>query len=117
MIAQAWNIYAMASPIVEGFFGIQPKAYSKEVTIAPNMPSQWETASLDKVKVGENEISINKITDGDDVVYTITQRSDWAITFQHEGSNPTVNGESHATEGDDFQITFTDKEARIEFKK
>ncbi len=58
MIAQAWNIYSFAVPIVEQFFGIDPRAARKEIRIAPRMPSVWDKASLENVKVASNEISV-----------------------------------------------------------
>lgn len=58
MMTQAWNIYAFAIPIVHQFFGIQPKAYEKAVEIVPQMPSTWNNASLEHVKMADNEVSI-----------------------------------------------------------
>ncbi|MEZ4809582.1 MAG: glycogen debranching protein [Allomuricauda sp.] len=58
MMAQAWNIYAFAIPIVQQFFGIRPMAQQQTVSISPQMPSSWNDASLEHVKVGDNEISV-----------------------------------------------------------
>jgi Glycogen debranching enzyme len=58
MVTQAWNIYAFAFPIVRQFFGIQPMAQYQMVKIKPQMPSSWAYASLENVKIGDNEISI-----------------------------------------------------------
>ncbi len=58
MITQAWNIYSFAVPIVNQFFGIKPLAHKKTIVIEPQMPKEWDTASLENVKVGDNEISI-----------------------------------------------------------
>lgn len=58
MMAQAWNIYAFAIPIVKQFFGITPMAHEKTVVIEPQMPKEWDKASLESVTVGDNEISI-----------------------------------------------------------
>ncbi len=58
MMAQAWNIYAFAIPIVKQFFGITPMAHEKTVIIEPQMPKEWDKASLENVTVGDNEISI-----------------------------------------------------------
>ncbi len=58
MMVQAWNIYSFAYPIVHQFFGIQPDAAEKEITIAPQMPDAWDEAALEQVKVGENIISV-----------------------------------------------------------
>lgn len=58
MMTQAWNIYSFAVPIVEQFFGIQPHAAEKKVTVRPQMPASWEEAALENVQVGANEVSV-----------------------------------------------------------
>lgn len=58
MMTQAWNIYSFAVPIVQQFFGIQPDAAQKEIRIHPRMPEKWDEASLENVRVAENEISV-----------------------------------------------------------
>ncbi|TFG73188.1 MAG: glycogen debranching protein [Flavobacteriales bacterium] len=58
MMTQAWNIYGFAVPIVQQFFGIAPQASIKKVVIKPQMPDEWEEASLENVMVSENAISI-----------------------------------------------------------
>ncbi len=58
MITQAWNIYSFAIPIVEQFFGIQPRASEKRVIITPQMPSAWPKASLEHVVMADNAVSV-----------------------------------------------------------
>ena len=58
MFAQAWNIYSYAVPVVQQFFGIQPDAFNKKMTIQPQMPSAWDFAHLENVRVGSNVISL-----------------------------------------------------------
>ena len=58
MITQAWNIYSYAIPIVQQFFGVNPQASIKKVLIKPQMPSAWDKASLENIKVADNEVSI-----------------------------------------------------------
>ena len=82
MIAQGWNIYAVAVPIVDHFFGIKPFAPGKIIVIQPNMPSQLNEAELAKVLIGENEISILFRRDGDKERFEITQKLDWEIVFE-----------------------------------
>lgn len=59
MFAQAWNLYSYAVPVVQQFFGIEPNVNQKVITISPLMPSSWEHAKLENVKVGDNLISIH----------------------------------------------------------
>ncbi len=58
MMAQAWNIYSYAVPIVQQFFGFKPRAQEKLVQIMPSMPSAWGEASLENIKVGDNQVSL-----------------------------------------------------------
>ncbi len=58
MITQAWTVYSYAIPIVQQFFGVDPFASEKLVVIKPQMPEEWENASLENIKIAENSISI-----------------------------------------------------------
>lgn len=79
MMTQAWNIYSYAYPIVHQFFGIQPNAAEKEITIAPQMPDKWNEASLENVKVGENSISVYYSNGNVRVTQT---KPDWTIKLE-----------------------------------
>ncbi len=81
MMAQAWNIYAVAVPIVTKYFGIQPQAHLKQITLRPNMPADWDNASISDVKIGDNQITLTKSTDGNKVTFVIEQTKDWDILF------------------------------------
>lgn len=59
MMTQAWNLYALAVPIVEQFFGIRPRAFQKRVRIQPQMPTAWNTAALENVEIGENRLTVH----------------------------------------------------------
>lgn len=80
MIAQAWNIYGFAIPIVQQFFGIKPQAAQKKVSIVLQMPSEWNEASLENVIIADNQISIHYKKDkGRISVKVLQQNSDWTI--------------------------------------
>jgi glycogen debranching enzyme len=80
MIAQAWNIYSFAIPIVQQFFGIQPQAAQKKITISPQMPDEWNEASLENVLVSDNAISIFYEKNNGKLQLKITQDNpDWEI--------------------------------------
>jgi glycogen debranching enzyme len=80
MMTQAWNIYAYAVPIVQQFFGIRPSAAENLVVIDPLMPRQWSEASLEKVKIADNEVS---------VYYTKTEKG-YRIKAQQTEENWTI---------------------------
>jgi hypothetical protein len=80
MMTQAWNIYGVAVTITEHFFGIRPRAYEKTIYVSPRLPSQWNDASLDHVKIGDNSFSLAISKKADHREYQIKQtRQDWTI--------------------------------------
>lgn len=83
MITQAWNIYGYAVPIVQQFFGVQPNAAAKKVTIRPQMPSTWNDASLENIKIADNEVSIYYTKTGSQIRLKVTQTNpEWEITIE-----------------------------------
>ncbi|WP_422356522.1 glycogen debranching protein [Roseivirga pacifica] len=88
MHAQAWNIYSYAVPLVKQFFGIEPMAHLNQAVIQPKMPSIWEEASLERIQVGNNELSISyrKTAEGVRLVITQTDAA-FRLVFPHEGAS------------------------------
>ncbi|MFC3880079.1 glycogen debranching protein [Algoriphagus namhaensis] len=83
MFTQAWNLYSFAVPIVMQFFGIQPDAANRVIYIRPQMPSDWEEAKIEKVKIGDNEISMTFERDGDAIAIEISQtEKKWGISVE-----------------------------------
>ena len=84
MMTQAWNIYSFAIPIVQQFFGIQPRSSDKQVVITPQMPDAWPTASLENVHMADNTISVFYKTDENGVkTITISQvNTEWEILLR-----------------------------------
>ncbi len=64
--AQAWTAYAVFTPIVRHFFGIQPRAGENTLYLNPQMPAVWPQAELKNVPVldGELDIRFEKVTCG-----------------------------------------------------
>ena len=80
MMTQAWNIYGVAVPIVNYFFGIQPKAYEKSIYVSPRLPTSWKDASIEQVKVGDNLLSLAVSYKSEYKEYHIEQTlSDWTV--------------------------------------
>jgi hypothetical protein len=59
MFVQAWNIRGFNIPLLHYFFGIDPLAYKKEITLRPEFPAEWDHASITDVIVGDNRLSID----------------------------------------------------------
>lgn len=112
MMTQAWNIYAFAVPIINQFFGIKPLAHQKTIIIEPQMPKEWDNASLENVKVADNEISIwhKKSKDLDQIKIQQVQ-PDWKVKLiLPEGDYMVTEGNPETTtENGKTILTFSDK--------
>ncbi len=98
MMTQAWNIYSYAVPIVQQFFGIQPHAADKLVVVDPLMPETWNEASLEKVKIADNEVSVyySNSTESSRIKATQSQ-TDWTLEIRLPKSD---NSTIRVIEGD-----------------
>jgi glycogen debranching enzyme len=91
MFTQSWNIYSVAVPIVNYFFGIQPRAFEQTIHLSPALPSAWKEASLDNVKVGDNSISVSFHQLADHKEYQILQTANgWKIIFDCRSAKKVV---------------------------
>ncbi len=80
MITQAWTIYGYAIPIIQQFFGIQPMASTKTITIQPQMPSTWNSAALENVEIADNTISIfYNHSNSDAELKVLQQNTNWIL--------------------------------------
>jgi glycogen debranching enzyme len=108
MMTQAWNIYAFAVPIVNQFFGIKPMAHQKTIIIEPQMPSEWDNASLENVKIGNNLISVWHSTSENGHQIKITQtQPDWKIEVVLPDIGYTVQEGNPQTETKNDKTVFT----------
>lgn len=98
MFTQAWNLYSYAVPIVQQFFGINPDAANKSVSISPLMPKSWKTATIENVKIGDNKISVDykKTADGY-LIEIFSEQENWEIDFKPR-ENEIVKSENRLSE-------------------
>jgi hypothetical protein len=94
MFTQAWNIYGVAVPIVNYFFGIEPHAGEKSILISPELPSMWNEVSIDNVLVGNNSLSLAITLNRDYKEYRIQQsQEDWSVKVDVKNAKKVlVNG-------------------------
>lgn len=104
MMAQAWNVYSYAYPIVQQFFGIQPFASRKTIRIQPQMPATWNEASLENVIVGDNELDYTFKRAGKKLSLDLNQNQEgWKIVValpKGKYSNWSVNGKQVSAKSD-----------------
>lgn len=58
-IMQLWSAAMFIRGIIEGVFGIEPKANRHQVVLSPHLPKDWEFASLTGLKFGTHIIDLN----------------------------------------------------------
>ena len=93
MMTQAWNIYSYAVPIVHQFFGINPVASQKLVSISPSMPSEWNNANLENVIIVDNSVSVYYSAEDGNFGLEVNQTSpDWTLQIKL----PKVEGKSYS---------------------
>ena len=111
MITQAWTIYGYAIPIVQQFFGIQPLASQKTITIQPQMPNEWNTASLEKVEISDNSISVFYNRSISNVELKVTQQNtNWTLDIIIPKSD------FKTFEVDENQVSIEDLGDKVSFK-
>lgn len=104
MITQAWTIYSYAIPIVQQFFGIQPRASSREVVIRPQMPESWKEASLENVLIADNQVSVYYELKGNTCRIRLEQTNpDWTLRLQL----PISSNSAYKVSQGDYDTTMT----------
>jgi glycogen debranching enzyme len=122
MFTQAWNMYSFAVPIITQFFGIKPDAGNRVIYIRPQMPSDWENASIQKVLIGDNEISLTYEKSGNELSIEVTQtEKKWGISIEIPEAYTKVKvlGKEVSTDTKDGfrRILMTGEKARVEAMK
>lgn len=106
MVVQAWNLYSFAVPIIKQFFGIRPNAPQKTVHIQPQMPTNWNTASVEQITVGDNMLAMNYEKTGEILKLNINQsQSEWKIQLSFpkgKFASWKVNGSEMETKSNDL---------------
>ncbi|SHG52324.1 alpha-L-rhamnosidase-related protein [Flagellimonas flava] len=120
MMAQAWNIYAFAIPVVQQFFGIQPMASQKKVIIRPQMPKAWDSgAKLENVKIADNSVSIayQKNEQGN-IELTVSQTApNWTIQLElPQGDYEIIEGKAETTRNA-ATVTFLSSNQKLKVKE
>jgi hypothetical protein len=82
MFTQAWNIYGVAVPIIQKFFGVQPLAHKRTVVLKPDLPTEWNDVAIENLKVGPNVLSV-ALTRADNVMaWKIRQaEASWSVVL------------------------------------
>jgi glycogen debranching enzyme len=81
---QAWTSYGLVTPLISYFFGIQPRAYWKEISIRPRLPQSWDHAEVENVQIGtgeqSNELNVSIMLGEKEDVYEIALKDKgWTV--------------------------------------
>ena len=80
MMTQAWNVYSYAVPVVQQFFGIRPEAGERKVRVAPQLPTAWDSARVENVRMGGNRLDVAIERGAERFRLTVRQtQPDWTI--------------------------------------
>lgn len=120
MLVQAWNIYGFAVPIVKQFFGINPNAAEREIVIKPQMPTDWNKASLENVIIRDNAVSIYYDKSANELKLRVTQSNpahSLKILLPEEGYTISSSSEEPLISSRQYQFTTNEKTFEITLKK
>lgn len=96
-IPEVWMARPTVYSLTTEVLGIKPAAAEQQVTFRPHLPAEWDTFSIERVRVGDNAITYSLHQDGNDVIYTIESTEDgWTFTLvlpARQDTTYTVNGE------------------------
>jgi glycogen debranching enzyme len=82
MFVQAWNVTGVNIPLIQYFFGVQPDAFHKEITIYIRMPAAWNNASLKNLLIGTSRFSIQYLKKNNSLSCFIeSSEPGWKIHF------------------------------------
>lgn len=83
MVAQAWNAYAVAVPVVSYLAGIQPLAAEKTWQLAPQLPDSLSNLRLSDVRIGNNRVMVQLTRDQEELIAQIEQANpEWGVWIQ-----------------------------------
>ena len=97
MFVQAWNISCINVPLIQYFFGVEPDAVRKEITIHLRIPGEWKNAAIKNLLIGNSNLSIHyKKLNGVVDCSIQTTEPGWKIYFIIDKINGTIRLNHHA---------------------
>ena len=115
MFVQAWNITGLNIPLLQYFFGIDPQAYEKKITLRPNFPTAWKKASVKKVIIGNNLLSIQYNKNASAYSYHISlAKPGWQVKLVLPAAKQVwLNGKPVKTDKGTIVVSGTDNSIRL----
>ncbi|MCX6044622.1 MAG: hypothetical protein NT075_05870 [Chloroflexi bacterium] len=79
---QLWSALGVISPVVEGVFGIEPRAGERKLRVVPNLPTTWDQVAMRQVHIGEQQFDIQISRDSGQYHLVVTSDApDYQLTL------------------------------------
>ncbi len=78
-VMQLWSGAMFVRGIIEGIFGIEPKAHRHQISLSPCLPKNWKFANLMGLKVGTHTIDLSLEREKEGVRITIAHKGEDAL--------------------------------------
>ena len=114
---QCWSETMVIQPIVEGMLGFNPDALDNRFELNLSIPFNWDTLSVNNLKIKDNSISLEMDKSKDRVIYKFEALKQVGLNFTPEiPLNTQVNSVVANGEKIDFRIIKNKESWRIEIK-
>lgn len=80
-VMQAWSSYGLLWTTAHDILGVQPDAPGHSLTVAPDLPSSWPTASVQHLGVGSDQLSVSASRGSDRVETDVSGAQGLALTI------------------------------------
>lgn len=67
---QCWSETMVLQPVIEGMLGFVPNALDKSLQLTPRFPVDWDSCSVQNLRIGEACIGFKMKKDGDKILYS-----------------------------------------------
>lgn len=116
MFVQAWNVSGINIPLIHYMFGVTPMAHLKKITLKPDMPSAWEYATLERLLIGDTDLSIDfKKSNGRSTYVIDLTQAGWSVDFVLPDSVKSVKVNGKEIQADQKPIILTGVKNSIEY--
>ena len=98
---QAWSSYGIIWPVVHFFLGLRPDAAKRRVRFIPHLPTTWQRARLEDIRVGSaslnlqvvrTELDLQITLETSDPLYEVTLGCVAPVNRERKPASVTLNG-------------------------
>jgi glycogen debranching enzyme len=101
---QLWSSAMVVTPVLRGIFGLEWDAASKTLTVTPQLPADWKTATLRRVPLGREMVDLRITRRETTLVVKATGRADVRLATHAAGATE---------QGRTLQIALPDVEVAV----